>query len=181
MWKELHIQCPEAWVLGLVCYFSFLGLDFPDCKMSPIDWMTYNVHSRLEILTPEALPGATPTEKHGEAGEWWWVGTECGSGRCGKPSKPKGQQEPSRPSRDLASLDFVIWWIAAMQKTTWRPVRKHPPANEGDAGSIPGLEDALEEEMATHSSILAWRIPWTAEPGGPQSTGSQMSWTQLSN
>ena len=36
-----------------------------------------------------------------------------------------------------------------------------------------GGEDALEEEMATHSSILAWRIPWTEEPGRPQSRGSQ--------
>ena len=32
-----------------------------------------------------------------------------------------------------------------------------------------GGEDSLEEEMATHSSVLAWRIPWTEEPGGPQS------------
>ena len=36
-----------------------------------------------------------------------------------------------------------------------------------------GREDTLEREMATHSSILAWRIPWTEEPGGLQSTGSQ--------
>ena len=36
-----------------------------------------------------------------------------------------------------------------------------------------GLEDPLEEGMATHSSILAWRIPWTEEPGGLQSMGSQ--------
>ena len=36
-----------------------------------------------------------------------------------------------------------------------------------------GQEDPLEEEMATHSSILAWRIPWTEEPGGLQSMGSQ--------
>ena len=36
-----------------------------------------------------------------------------------------------------------------------------------------GLEDPMEEEMATHSSILAWRIPQTEEPGGLQSTGSQ--------
>ena len=36
-----------------------------------------------------------------------------------------------------------------------------------------GREDLLEEEMATHSSILAWRIPWTEEPGGLQSMGSQ--------
>ena len=43
-----------------------------------------------------------------------------------------------------------------------------------------GGEDPLEEEMATHSSILAWEIPWTEEPGGLQSKGSQMNWTQLS-
>ena len=43
-----------------------------------------------------------------------------------------------------------------------------------------GWKDPLEKEMATHSSILAWRIPWTEEPGGLQSTGSQ-SWTQLSD
>ena len=36
-----------------------------------------------------------------------------------------------------------------------------------------GQEDPLEEEMATHSSILAWRIPWTEEPGGLQSMGLQ--------
>ena len=36
-----------------------------------------------------------------------------------------------------------------------------------------GQKDSLEEDMATHSSILAWRIPWTEEPGGPQSMGSQ--------
>ena len=41
-------------------------------------------------------------------------------------------------------------------------------------------EDPLEKEMATHSSILAWRIPWTQEPGGLQSTGSQ-SRTRLSD
>ena len=43
-----------------------------------------------------------------------------------------------------------------------------------------GQEDPLEKEMATHSSILAWRIPWMEEPGGLQSMGSQ-SWTRLSD
>ena len=41
-----------------------------------------------------------------------------------------------------------------------------------------GGKDPLEEGMATHSSVLAWRILWTEEPGGLQSIGSQ-SWTQL--
>ena len=40
-------------------------------------------------------------------------------------------------------------------------------------------EDPLEKGMATHSSILAWRIPWTVEPGGLQSTESQKSQTQV--
>ena len=43
-----------------------------------------------------------------------------------------------------------------------------------------GQEDPMEEEMATHSSILAWRIPRTEEAGGLQSMGSQKSQTQLS-
>ena len=44
-----------------------------------------------------------------------------------------------------------------------------------------GQEDLLEEEMANHSSSLAWEIPWTEEPGGLQSTGSQKSRTRLSD
>ena len=47
---------------------------------------------------------------------------------------------------------------------------KKPPANAGD-GSL-GQEDSLEEGMATHSSILAWTIPRTGEPGGLQSIES---------
>ena len=43
-----------------------------------------------------------------------------------------------------------------------------------------GLEDALEKEIATHSSILAWRIPGMGEPGGLQSMGLQKSQTRLS-
>ena len=52
---------------------------------------------------------------------------------------------------------------------------KNSHANEGDlrdAGSIPGLGRSLEEEMATHSSILVWRILWTEEPGRLQSIWS---------
>ena len=53
---------------------------------------------------------------------------------------------------------------------------KNAPANaEGtrDASTIHGLEDPLEKEMATHSSILAWAIPWIEEPGGLQFIGLQ--------
>ena len=55
-------------------------------------------------------------------------------------------------------------------------VVKNPSANAGDirnTGSVLGQKDPLEEGMATHYSILAWRIPWTEEPGGLQSMGLQ--------
>ena len=44
-----------------------------------------------------------------------------------------------------------------------------------------GQEDPLQKGMATHSSVLAWGIPWTVEPGGLQSTRSQKGWTELSD
>ena len=53
------------------------------------------------------------------------------------------------------------------------PVVENPPANAGDPGSIAGLEDSLEREIATHSVTLAWRILWTEEPSRLQPTGSQ--------
>ena len=51
-------------------------------------------------------------------------------------------------------------------------VKSLPAIPETQAQSL-GQEDPLEKEMATHSSVLAWRIPWTEEPGGLQSMGSQ--------
>ena len=52
-------------------------------------------------------------------------------------------------------------------------VVKNPPAVQEMQAPFLGGEDPLEEEMATHSSILAWEIPWTEEPGRLQSTGLQ--------
>ena len=60
-------------------------------------------------------------------------------------------------------------------------VVKNLPTNAGDLGSTPGSEDPLEKEMATHSGILMREIPWTEEPGGLQSIGSQKSQTRLSD
>jgi len=45
-------------------------------------------------------------------------------------------------------------------------VVKNLPANAGDTGDTGSNQDPLEKEMATHSSILDWKIPWTEEPGG---------------
>ena len=58
---------------------------------------------------------------------------------------------------------------------------KKQPANAKDVGSICGSGRSSEKEMATHSSILAWRVPQTEEPGGLQSMQLQKSGTRLSD
>ena len=75
--------------------------------------------------------------------------------------------------RNLSELHRAQLFSGAFQVAL---VVKNPAANAGDlgdAGSIPGWDDPLEEGMATHSSILAWKIPWTEEPGRLQSMGLQ--------
>ena len=59
-------------------------------------------------------------------------------------------------------------------------MEKNPPAKAGDVTEVArylGWEDPLEKGMATHSSILAWRILWTEEPSGLQSRGSESDTT----
>ena len=58
---------------------------------------------------------------------------------------------------------------------------KDPPANAGDVGLTPGLGRSSGEGMATHSTILAWEVPWREEPGLLQYTVLQKSNKQLSN
>ena len=70
-------------------------------------------------------------------------------------------------SSECLKFYSTLWWFPGGSDG------KESACNAGDPGSIPGQEDPLEKEMATHSSILAWRIPWTEEPGRLQSMGSQ--------
>ena len=65
--------------------------------------------------------------------------------------------------------EFYKQVVKAFQVFPDGSVVKNPPANAGDTDSIPGLRRSLEKEMATHSSITAWRIPWIEEPGRLQS------------
>ena len=72
----------------------------------------------------------------------------------------------------LSAHDILLpWWL----------IGKELLANAGDIGSIPELGRSPKKEMATHSSILAWEIPWSEELGGLQSMGSWKSWIWLSN
>ena len=74
--------------------------------------------------------------------------------------------ESSHPSSSLRGTDQGLASLVAQR------LKRLPAMQETWVQSL-GQEDPLEKEMATHSSILAWRIPWMEEPGGLQSTGLQ--------
>ena len=77
-----------------------------------------------------------------------------------------------RESYVVHDTGYIIWPEGASQVSL---VVKNLPANGGDlrdTSSITGSGRCLEEDVAAHSGILDWRIPWTQEPGGLQSTGS---------
>ena len=70
--------------------------------------------------------------------------------------------------------DYSLLW--APQVVQWV---KNPPAMQEMQVQSLGQEDPLEEGMAVHSSILAWRIPWIEEPGGLQSGGKESDMTEV--
>ena len=74
----------------------------------------------------------------------------------------------SQRARNDGATKHSILWASLLAQT----VKNLPKMQETWVQSLGG-EDPLEEGMATHSSILAWRIPWTEEPDGLQSMGSQ--------
>ena len=91
------------------------------------------------------------------------------------------EQENFKDLKDNTILIGSFFLFEAHLKTSLVAQRlKHLPSMQETWVQSLGQEDPLEKEMATHSSIFAWRIPWTEEPIRLQSTGSQ-SWTRLSD
>ena len=88
----------------------------------------------------------------------------CGSSVCQSADGSMAVPQSSPSSEHLMPL---------MMAFPGGSVGKETACNAGDLGLIPGLGRSPEEEMATHSSILAWKSPWTEEPGGLQPMGSQ--------
>ena len=67
----------------------------------------------------------------------------------------------------MTNLDSILWAYLLAQTV------KHLPTMQDTRVQSLGWEDPLEKEMATHTSILAWKIPWTEDPGRLQSMGLQ--------
>ena len=92
------------------------------------------------------------------------------------PCSPRNSQESS-PTPQFKSINFSVlsFLYGPADFSVAQMVKNLPAMQETWVWSL-GREDYLEKGMATHSSILAWRIPWTEEPGELQSTGSQGVW-----
>ena len=87
---------------------------------------------------------------------------------CSKDSLGEGNGSPLQYSCLENPMDRGTWWAAV------HGVAKSWTRLSDFTSSLHSLHTlSLEKEMATHSSILAWRIPWMEEPGGPRSMGSQ--------
>ena len=79
---------------------------------------------------------------------------------------------------------FKLWCWRRLLRVLWtaraQNIKNLPAMQETLVQSL-GWEDSMEKGMATHCSILAWRIPWTEEPGGLQTMGVTKNWTHQSN
>ena len=113
---------------------------------------------------PDTHAGREPCE--GETGTGW---PGCEPGNAGVAAQHqnlvRGMEQTLPPAPGASLVAQLV---------------KNPPAMQETLVQSLGLEDPLEEGMATHCRVLAWRIPWTEEPGGLQCTGSQ-SRTRLSD
>ena len=76
------------------------------------------------------------------------------------------------PRKRIAKAATHIWGVYKRASLVAQMVKHLPAMQETRARSL-GREDPLEKEVATHSSTVAWRIPWTGDPGGLQSMGLQ--------
>ena len=94
---------------------------------------------------------------------------------------PLPQSHPSGLSQCTGPEPFLKCIHRSRRASLVAQMVKNSPAMQETWVQSLGQEDILEKEMTTHSSILAWRIPWTEEPGGLQSMWSQKSWTGISD
>ena len=138
-----YIRTSGLWLLG-----------GPNCPLPPPTYL--EVISRIQHLLQQPLCGNTPP--------------------CSQADLAQGINDWTGISPGLRSLSECSALLRRPCVSSWLPWRlsvKESACNVGDASLIPGWEGTLEEEMAVHSSILAWEIPRTEEPGGLQSMGLQ--------
>ena len=90
---------------------------------------------------------------------------------CPTPSDPMDFSPPGSSTHGICQARVMEWGAIALTSLVAQTVKRLSIMRETQVQSL-GQEDPLEKEMATHSSTIAWKIPWTEQPGRLQSTGS---------
>ena len=153
-------------------------------------------HSVTEMWQPERLFAKSSRAEGGAPFPefWTWL---CDLNGPGLPGRPSGCLETQFPPVQNGSNDDPYGAVEIKGDSDTPHIKKglrnpglldnlgtslvaqtlkNPPATKETWGPSLGWEGSLEKGTATHSSILAWRIPWAEEPGGVQSVGSQRVW-----
>ena len=156
----------------LLLYINHLCL--PNFRGSPGKGLLQDVNSKGVLQLERCWTADPPVRKYPK---WLKINTTCrfcDADHCSSQPCPHGGQEKGgaeipqwiRTGGKGAKTEYASSYLVA------QTVKNLPVIRETRVRSL-GWEDPLEKEMAAHSSILAWKIPWTEEPGGLQSTGSQ--------
>ena len=137
--------------------------------------------SVLKIFTIVMIFNSIPTP-----GSTVWITTNCGKflKRCEyQTTWPASWEICMQIKKQQLEPDMKQWtgsqlrkeYVKAVQGFPNSSVGKESACNAGDPGLIPGLGNSLEKEMASPSSILEWKIPWTEEPGGVTRVGHDLA------
>ena len=94
-------------------------------------------------------------------GAWGFPGSSTGKDSTCNAGNPRSIPELERSPGEGIGYPLQYSWASLVAQLV-----KNPPAMQETRVQSPSWDDPLEKGMATHSSILAWRIPWAAEPGG---------------
>ena len=161
-----RFSCPEA--CGI-----FLNQGWNPCALHSQVVLVKNLPADAgDLRDMGSVPelGRSPGEGNGNLFHYSFLGIPMDRGIWRAQSM--GSQRVSTVLSDF-TFTFTLSIVPVIRASLVTKMVKYPPAVQETRVQSLGQEDPLEKEMATHSSTLAWRIPWTEEPGGLQSMGSQ--------
>ena len=193
--KSVHSQAAEIPASGISAFESANGLSLPTCVQSSMTTLAPS-HSLLLYSGPCSkrqwlfqtgfLRGIGRSTSEGR----WVMGSEVVSAPIHSLRWEGGflwHHAMLPPGGCLGKFPLKWWgwgrgWAGNMRAVSGSLVKNPRPSGRRGFNSWVGkIPWSLEKKMATHSSILAWRVPWTEDPGGLQSVGSQKSRTRIGN
>ena len=154
---NFYMRSPDFWMLAMLS--NLLNMPWEPNKTH----MQAELSLWVSILWPEVSEHPLSFKSHGSSGTWKLL-----------------KNTPSKFHPFLSSQVLFVSHLSYCGASLVAQMVKNLPAMRETWVQSLDWKDPLEKGMATHSSILAWRIPWIEEPGGLQSMGLQ-SWTQLSD